>query len=162
MFSKRPWRVAVNTNMSPKWQAGTLTFPLRFPIINRTTSDLLRPSVHHPSLPAAGSLGIPYSQPYSGPPARKHFLQDKFQIAERTTAKSADAHVAPPARLLCSLYLLLPFLRKSTRQPSRPAAGKMFSERPWGVAVHTNMPKNLASWLVVFSVASSYYKTDVL
>ena len=45
---ERVWCGAVNTNTSPKWQVGTLNFPLRFLIINRTKSDLHRPSVHHP------------------------------------------------------------------------------------------------------------------
>ena len=87
-------------------------------------SDLRRPSVHHPSLPAAGSLGIPYSQPYFGPQARQDFLQDQFQMAEKTTAKSADAPRRPAHRLLLFLMTPLTSPRKSTCDPWPPVAAR--------------------------------------
>ena len=48
MFSKHPWRLVVCTNMFPKSQVGPLSFSVGLLIINRTSSDLVRPSVHHP------------------------------------------------------------------------------------------------------------------
>ena len=48
MFSEHPWRVVVCTNMSPKSHVGPLIVSVGVLILNRTHSDLVRPSVHHP------------------------------------------------------------------------------------------------------------------
>ena len=81
-------------------------------------------------------------------------------MAEKTTAKGVDAPTAPPARSFCSLSLLLPGLENRHAVAARSC--KMFPGDPCGVAVNTNMPQKLTSWLLDSSVASSYYKIDVL
>ena len=73
--SERPWCGAVNTNTSRKRQVDALTFL----ITNSMFLDLCLASVHRPSSPTPSSLSTPYGPSHFGPPAGKHFLQDKIK-----------------------------------------------------------------------------------
>ena len=66
-----------------KWQIGAL----QVLTTNRMFSDLRRPSVHLPPLPAVGPFSSPYGPSHFGPSARKHFLQDKIKLPKRLLHK---------------------------------------------------------------------------
>ena len=77
------------------------------------------------------------------------FFASSFSHAEKTTAKSADGHVAPAIGLLWLLITLLTLLRK-LHSKHRQTPGQMFSEHPWYVAVYTNMSSKWQVGLVIF------------
>ena len=111
------------------------------------------------------SFGLPYTTPYSCPthlmnslwPAtfwvsgRQTFFASSFAHAEKTTARSADGHVA---RAVGPLWLLTPLvtLLRKLHSKHRHTPGQMFSEHARRVAVYTNMSPKCASWPLDFPI----------
>ena len=72
-------------------------------ITNRMFWYPRRPSVHLPPFLVAGSVAILQAASHFGPPAVRHLLQDKFQMAEKTTAKNRPC----PCCTACLLWFPL-------------------------------------------------------
>ena len=80
---------------------------------------------------------------------RQTFFASSFLHAEKTTAKSADGHVAPALGLVRRLTTPVTLLRRPYSKHRR-TPGQMFCEHPLRIAVYTNTSPKWASWPLDF------------